>query len=97
MKHKINTRMFNGELTIATVESNEGMSVKPKERNGCVVCKSIMNPFIVGGHFKTKKDLNNVAGVSTKSTTVTTSETTTETINKYCKICNTRYQNKDEH
>ena len=48
-------------------------------------------------HFKTKKDLKNVAGVSTKSTTVTTAETATETINKYCKICNTRYQNKDEH
>ena len=91
LNYNTKTRMFNGELTEATVESNEGIGVKRKEICDYVVCKSIMSTFSVEDHFKTKKDLNNVAGVKTKSTTVTT------TINKYCKICNTRYQNKDEH
>ena len=47
--------------------------------------------------FNTKKQLNNVGGVSTKSTTETTIGTATKTNNKYCEICNNRYQNKDEH
>ena len=95
LKHRNNVRLVNGEI------------IKNGSRFDCVTCKTSLSQYSVDQHLKTKMHLDNVEGKDLricKSTSLSSltdkdkdKDTNKNITEGYCNICNTRYNNKNEH
>ena len=95
LKHRNNVRLVNGEI------------IKNGGRFDCVTCKTSLSQYSVDQHLKTKMHLDNVEGKDLRickrtSLSSLTDKDKEKDTNKnitegYCNICNTRYNNKNEH
>ena len=95
LKHRKNVRLVNGEL------------IKNGSSFDCVTCKTSLSQYSVDRHLKTKMHLDNVEGKDLRICKTTSLSSLTDKDNDkdnnknitegYCNICNTRYNNKNEH
>ena len=92
LKHRNNVRLVNGEI------------IKNGSKFECMTCKSTLSQYSVDQHLKTKMHLDNNKGkdkdIDNNNITEDNGETWSETHNiteGYCKMCNTRYNNKNDH
>ena len=89
LKHRNNVRLVNGEI------------IKNGSKFEFVICTTTLSQYRVDQHLKTKMRLDNVIGKDNDITEDLQSSFTDSTISKdnsgCCNICNTRYNNKNEH
>ena len=95
LKHRNNVRLVNGEI------------IKNGSRFDCVTCKISLSQYSVDQHLKTKMHLDNVEGKDLRICKTTSLSSLTDKDKKkdtnknitegYCNICNTRYNNKNQH
>ena len=94
LKQRNNVRLVNGEI------------IKNGRRFDCVTCKTSLSQYSVDQHLKTKMHLDNVQGKDLRIRKTTSLSLTDKDKDKdnnknitegYCNICNTRYNNKNEH
>ena len=89
LKVRNKVRLVNGEI------------IKNGSRFECVICKTTLSQFSADQHLETKMHLDNVNGKDKDITEDLQSSFTDSTISKdnsgYCNMCNTRYNNKNEH
>ena len=90
-----NNTAYNKHVTTLKHRNNVRLFTGEIVRNGskfdCVICKTSLSQYSVDQHLKTKMHLDNVEGKDKD-----------KDIDKiisggYCSICNTRYNNKNEH
>ena len=70
------------------VRLNDGEIIKNGDRFECITCKTSLSQYSVEQLFKTKMHLDNCEGITKKIT---------KDSSGYSDICNTRYNNKNEH
>ena len=85
LKHRNNVRLVNGEI------------IQNGSKFDCVICKTSLSQYSVDQHLKTKMHLDNVTGKSKDNISKDQPSSFTDTTEGYCNICNTRYNNKNEH
>ena len=85
LKHRNNVRLVTGEI------------VKNGSKFDCVICKTSLSQYSVDQHLKTKMHLDNVTGKSKDNISKDQPSNFTDITEGYCNICNTRYNNKNEH
>ena len=83
LKHKNNVKLKDGEI------------IKNGDKFDCITCKTSLSHYSVEQHFETMMHLDNVAGITKEITKDQRSSFTDSS--GYCDICNTRYDNKNEH
>ena len=81
LKHRNNVRLVTGEI------------VRNGSKFDCVICKTSLSQYSVDQHLKTKMHLDNVDGKDEDKDKVIDKNIT----EGFCNICNTRYNNKNEH
>ena len=85
LKHRNNVRLVNGEI------------IKNGSKFDCVICKTSLSQYSVDQHLKTKMHLDKTdprSGFTDGKDKDMDNKNITE---GYCNICNTRYNNKNEH
>ena len=82
LKNRNNARLVNGEI------------IKNGSKFECVICKTTLSQYSVDEHMKKKMHLDNING---KDKDITEDSTISIDNSGYCKIGNTRYNNKSEH
>ena len=85
LKHRNNVRLVTGEI------------VRNGSKFDCVICKTSLSQYSVDQHLKTKMHLDNVTGKSKDNISKDQPSSFTDTTEGYCNICNTRYNNENEH
>ena len=100
LKHRNNVRLVNGKI------------IKNGSKFDCVIGKTTLSQYSVDQHLKTKMHLDNVnprsgftdgkdkdidKGIDTDITKGLQTSFTDKITEGYCNICNTRYNNKNEH
>ena len=85
LKHRNNVRLVTGEI------------VRNGSKFDCVICKTSLSQYSVDQHLKTKMHLDNVTGKSKDNISKDQPSSFTDITEGFCNICNTRYNNKNEH
>ena len=85
LKHRNNVRLVTGEL------------VKNGSKFDFVICKTSLSQYSVDQHLKTKMHLDNITGKSKDNISKDQPSSFTDITEGYCNICNTRYNDKNEH
>ena len=95
LKHRNNVRLVNGEI------------IKNGSKFDCVICKTSLSKYSVDQLLKTKMHLDKFGGKDLRSSLTDKDITADDNNNRagednnitggYCNICNTRYNNKNEH
>ena len=87
-----NSTAYNKHVTTLkhknNLRLNDGEIIKNEDRFECITCNTSLSQYSVEQHFKSKMHLDNVEGITKKITKESSG---------YCDICNTRYNNKNEH